>query len=875
MKQTPYLGLNVTTDADDTMRFIDWRHSIAGDAPDSNFNIIDGAFQDVYNHMLYTDYQGVFDFFGSVSQVSSQAAVLGNTAIAYLGTQNAVTNVQRGDYNGTSWAFTNVVPLPQSGMWLFAKKILGMTDTPFGMAVYKNDGVNPVSFDTVAYPVSYGPGGSYYINPDPNIGNDANNGLTAATAFRTIKHAYDQLPSLVTGFVTFSLADGDYTKNEGYLISFLNSKVIAKGFTIAGNSSNNAKVVIPQLAFYNVRCQSLNLRYLTINNTAGMAAIDIENSYSYAIIDSCIINGSNTVNSVGISLNGGGALNASNNTLNNCMTAISAQYGIIISTNNSGTGNTTALSASNRGTIVKNSNQPQGQETWLTGGIITSDEQWSVLKNLADGMTPNQYTPLPPDSTWALGNGKTILNWYAVMLKEITGQADWFTPPFRSLSQIIGPGITYYVNVATGNDGNDGLTTGTAFKTIDHAMQLLPAVTIGTVTINLADGDYRSEGVLGYKGLSFTEGLTIQGSSGDATKVTLAGLNFIGLKSANLRLLNITFSNDNDPMLQFDTCQSLVRVYCCNFNGASANTMCYGIFAKNTNYVEPTNCAFNNCYVALRSTGGSNLLSTGNSGSGNYVVLDAEAMGVIAKVGTQPTGTAQEFKATGGVIISTSQTIYSSLQELGLTNAATLDQIIAAMPDMSVLYLNANGNLDSSVTPYPSLPIDQAQGTYGLITITRFSGLRTTLTYVSHTTPIISYFGNYNTGVSPKFSGWKQYAVKDATQTWNDPVYSNGYVASLGGTTLKYTKDGLGNVTISGKFMKSSALVSSEVIFTLPAGYRPDAWGTYAVAIIVPTSAAILMAINNTGTVTWSGVTLPAYVPTQEVAVNVTFKAMN
>lgn len=39
------------------------------------------------------------------------------------------------------------------------------------------------------------------------------------------------------------------------------------------------------------------------------------------------------------------------------------------------------------------------------------------------------------------------------------------------------PGTTYYVNVNTGSDGNSGLAPGTAWKTITHAVNTVPAGT--------------------------------------------------------------------------------------------------------------------------------------------------------------------------------------------------------------------------------------------------------------------------------------------------------------------------------------------------------------------------------------------------------------
>ncbi len=114
---------------------------------------------DVYNFVTQqlltkVDYQGLFDYFGSQTQVQAQTATNGQTAIIYLGSlSTGVTGVQRGNYDGSAWTFINAVPAPANGMWIYAKKLLNETGTPFGMAMYKSDGNNPVTFNTASFPM--------------------------------------------------------------------------------------------------------------------------------------------------------------------------------------------------------------------------------------------------------------------------------------------------------------------------------------------------------------------------------------------------------------------------------------------------------------------------------------------------------------------------------------------------------------------------------------------------------------------------------------------------------------------------------------------------------------------------------------------------
>lgn len=69
--------------------------------------------------------------------------------------------------------------------------------------------------------------------------------------------------------------------------------------------------------------------------------------------------------------------------------------------------------------------------------------------------------------------------------------------------------ITYYVNASTGSDTNNGLSASTAFKTIQHAIDIAPKWLDHNVSIRLAVGTYDRVNISGFCGRGV---LTIIGS---------------------------------------------------------------------------------------------------------------------------------------------------------------------------------------------------------------------------------------------------------------------------------------------------------------------------------------------------------------------------
>lgn len=201
--------------------------------------------------------------------------------------------------------------------------------------------------------------------------------------------------------------------------------------------------------------------------------------------------------------------------------------------------------------------------------------------------------------------------------------------------------ITYYVNVATGNDGNDGLTSGTAFKTIQAAINKLPQIINHTVTINLAAGAYpENVSVSGFVGKGT---LTIKGDSAVSTSYSCLSVTvnncylFVDIRGI--------YSTATDRVAFFAQNCSNTRFINCNVVTAAQ----YGyLFADASGYVSICNAS--NRSSGIRATGPCVVVSEANTGSGNTIALQAIYAATIGKVGTQPTGTTAESPGQGGVI---------------------------------------------------------------------------------------------------------------------------------------------------------------------------------------------------------------------------------
>ncbi|MDE1399005.1 hypothetical protein PVN36_23490, partial [Bacillus licheniformis] len=98
--------------------------------------------------------------------------------------------------------------------------------------------------------------------------------------------------------------------------------------------------------------------------------------------------------------------------------------------------------------------------------VITSTDRRNVLSLNAMTIDP---TITPTGNT---GRIRNLLSGLANMIKKITGKTNWWDLPSMTLEDIFQrfnrtpsattADMTLYVNAVTGNDSNDGLTSGTA-----------------------------------------------------------------------------------------------------------------------------------------------------------------------------------------------------------------------------------------------------------------------------------------------------------------------------------------------------------------------------------------------------------------------------
>lgn len=211
---------------------------------------------------------------------------------------------------------------------------------------------------------------TYYV--DVTNGNDNNDGLSPATAFKTIQKAIDSLPRILNHNATINLAAGTYME-----------KVLIKGFlgngilSIQGNISTPDNVKIEMdfsnadgsvgYAFYIEGCfATIQIKGIYIRQTiSNKSVVGIRiNNCQTAVVEKCKIE--NFGNS---SLRG--AIYASNtvscstldNTLNSNYMAIICYTARVFSRNNTGSGNIYGLISQAAGAIGKSGTQPSATNT--------------------------------------------------------------------------------------------------------------------------------------------------------------------------------------------------------------------------------------------------------------------------------------------------------------------------------------------------------------------------------------------------------------------------------------------------------------------------------------------------------------------------------
>lgn len=242
-------------------------------------------------------------------------------------------------------------------------------------------------------------------------------------------------------------------------------------------------------------------------------------------------------------------------------------------------------------------------------------------------------------------NGNVPLPNAADLLELENNKANLATTP-----QVTVANITYYVNTTTGLDTNDGLTNGTAFKTITKAINKIPLIVNHTTTINVASGTYSEtiyfNGFVGKGKIAINGGISYGDSANYIVNQIVVVNTFIPIIATGFQA---TISTNYASGFDGQNCQYFIVDKCsCIANGTSTNAR--GASAKRGAYVLVCNSQFSNRAYAEYTEDSGRLQSSNNTGTSNAHVLGAYSGGEIYKAGTQPTGTTSEATGDGGVI---------------------------------------------------------------------------------------------------------------------------------------------------------------------------------------------------------------------------------
>lgn len=202
--------------------------------------------------------------------------------------------------------------------------------------------------------------------------------------------------------------------------------------------------------------------------------------------------------------------------------------------------------------------------------------------------------------------------------------------------------LTLYVDPTNGNDSNNGLSSGSAFKTLSKSFAVIPPIIWHNVTIEVAVGTLSENAVAKFSGAG---SLTINCASTSAqNNGTIVFICSCTLQINNLK--DVAFSGQPQSYtLLFKNCTdaNLSNVWLVG-NGNP------GIFAAAGSKVHMVNGDSSNCNIAINAEDGSRVTVSNTTGSANQMGLRAVGASTIGKDGTQPTGNTSEYYDTGGRI---------------------------------------------------------------------------------------------------------------------------------------------------------------------------------------------------------------------------------
>lgn len=207
--------------------------------------------------------------------------------------------------------------------------------------------------------------------------------------------------------------------------------------------------------------------------------------------------------------------------------------------------------------------------------------------------------------------------------------------------------FTLYVDATVGNDANDGLAVGAgrALKTIQEAIRRVPKSVLHAVYIDVANGVYSEDVVLG--GFSGNGTLFLRGNLNDRSQVKVQSVAVIGC-AMNVTVQAITSqSNQRHGFLVDRSIGTVIQNCDCNTDG-KPYTVSGCLFQSSLGVVAFS--GFNNRYVGLWAQGASSVFANQNAGAGNTYGYVSEEGATIGRYLGSLTGTTEVSNGTGGVI---------------------------------------------------------------------------------------------------------------------------------------------------------------------------------------------------------------------------------
>ncbi len=425
-----------------------------------------------------------------------------------------------------------------------------------------------------------------YVSP---TGDDTGDGLSWGTAFLTIQHALSQVLGTELNPVTVHLDTGEFSETatgEPFPLPMLSY------VSVAGAGWDNTVIDTGSAgsAFIGYYDDNFTLSGMHLTGSIGSG---IYCNYASPVISACRIQGfgSNAEGSgiycsnsspvmdgceiIGNSAGtrGGGILCQNNGTpvITNC-----------VITGNSTSGYGGGIACRNNANAIISNCTFTGNTALIKGGGLYVENASPVvsgaagLENVFDGnhapvggdMAANMVMTTPVNAAANTFSGYHLSDYYVSPQAsfDLTGSTSGLAP------------VTQDVYVATdGNDGNNGLSPATAFRTLNHAFSQVYATEMIPLTVYVGTGTFSTVLTGEIYPLPLLSYVSVAGDGMDTTILDASGSTgvFRGSDDDNLTLTEMTLTGSSKSAIEITRGSPMISA--CRFTGISSGTSGSGI----------------------------------------------------------------------------------------------------------------------------------------------------------------------------------------------------------------------------------------------------------------------------------------------------------